>query len=297
MRHVFAELVHGLMRENDKIVILIGDIGVNSFKGIFQEFPDRCYNIGICEQATVSLMAGLAKEGLIPIFYSIAPFIVERALEQIKIDFGYQKLNGYFVSIGASNDYSGLGCTHYCPADIPILKTIPGLDIVVPGTSEEFEILFLQSFNRDNAKYFRLTDNESFWESDVVYGEPTVLKMGKKAVVVVVGNMYNIVANVFNEEDVAILYYTTLSPFNGNKLKEFNCDKLFVFEPYYSGALDYDIHEALGGKSVSIFHFGYPHIFIDKYGKYDEQMKWMGFETQRIKQIVKKELYGKKNKR
>ena len=91
----------------------------------------------------ISMAAGLSNEGLKPIVHTIAPFIVNRAYEQLKIDFGYNKLNGNFVSIGASYDYASLGCTHHCPEDINLMYNIPNMQIVVPGSSEEFDALFI----------------------------------------------------------------------------------------------------------------------------------------------------------
>jgi transketolase len=90
----------------------------------------------------ISLAAGLSKTDLIPVVHTITPFIVERALEQIKVDFGYQKLNGNFISVGNSYDYAGLGCTHHCPGDIAILSSIPGIQLVAPGNDKEFNLYF-----------------------------------------------------------------------------------------------------------------------------------------------------------
>ena len=95
-------------------------IAVLSFQ-FYKKYPKRIYNIGILEQSMISMAAGLSNEGLKPIVHTIAPFIVSRAYEQLKIDFGYNKLNGNFVSIGASYDYASLGCTHHCPEDINLM--------------------------------------------------------------------------------------------------------------------------------------------------------------------------------
>src|ERR1035437_3614724 len=127
MRKQFVVTVESLMAQDERLVLLLGDIGVFGFRHAFAQYPRRVYNIGILEQSSVSMAAGLAKEGFIPIFHSIAPFVVERAFEQIKIDFGYQNLGGIFVTVGASYDYAALGCTHHCPGDVALMKTIPNM--------------------------------------------------------------------------------------------------------------------------------------------------------------------------
>ena len=120
MRKQFIETVEAIIKEDERAVLLLGDIGVFGFRKIFETHKERVFNIGILEQSTISMASGMAMTGLIPIVHTIAPFLVERGLEQLKIDFGYQKLGGNFVSVGASYDYAALGCTHHCPGDVGI---------------------------------------------------------------------------------------------------------------------------------------------------------------------------------
>lgn len=133
MRKQFIKTVEEILAKDEKAILLLGDIGVFGFKKSFELYPNRVYNIGILEQSTISVASGLSMTGLIPIIHTIAPFITERCFEQIKNDFGYQKLGGNIVSIGASYDYAALGCTHHCPADIGILMNIPEIQIMVSG--------------------------------------------------------------------------------------------------------------------------------------------------------------------
>src|SRR5258708_3697156 len=101
IRQQFVATVESLLQDDSKLMVLLGDIGVFGFRNSFAAYSDRVINIGILEQATVSFAAGLSREGLVPIFHSIAPFVVERAYEQLKNDFCYQQLGGNFVSVGA----------------------------------------------------------------------------------------------------------------------------------------------------------------------------------------------------
>jgi transketolase len=156
MRKQFVNTIKEIIKKNKKLFIVLCDIGVFGFREIFQKFNKQIINIGILEQSTISFSAGLSKCGFIPVVHTIAPFLVERALEQIKIDYGYQKLRGNLVSVGGSYDYSSLGCTHHCPGDINILKSIPEIEIIVPGCSREFDKLFKLLYSNKKLTYFRL---------------------------------------------------------------------------------------------------------------------------------------------
>ena len=161
MRKQFIKTIKDILYTDEKTVLLLGDIGVFGFREELKSIPSRAYNIGILEQSTIGIAAGMAKGGLVPFVHTIAPFIVERALEQLKVDFGYQGLNGNFISVGASYDYAALGCTHHCPADILLMTTIPNMEIVIPGTAVELDSLIKETesqamLRRLNQGQFRL---------------------------------------------------------------------------------------------------------------------------------------------
>ena len=222
MRKQLVKTVESLLVKDEKLVVLLGDIGVFGFRKAFETFPTRVYNIGILEQSTIGMAAGLSMTGLIPLVHTIAPFLVERCTEQLKDDFGYQKLGGNFVSVGASYDYASLGGTHHCPGDVGILKNIPGMEIVVPGTASEFDQLFSQSYADGKPTYYRLSERENIESYDVEFGKANIIKKGDKATVIAVGPPLKPVLEACKDEDVTILYYTTVAPFDANVLKE-NC--------------------------------------------------------------------------
>lgn len=136
------------------MVVLLGDIGVFAFNQAFEEFPNRVYNIGICEQSMVGMAAGLAMAGFIPIVHTIEPFLVDRAFEQIKIDFGYQELKGNIVGVDVSETAPNLGYTHRCPYALEHMKDVQGMKVWSPKTPEEFDRLFKENYTGLN--YFRI---------------------------------------------------------------------------------------------------------------------------------------------
>lgn len=285
MRKQFINTIEDILKIDNRLILLLGDIGVFGFRNSFKKFPDRVYNIGILEQSTISMAAGLSMTNFIPVVHTIAPFLIERALEQIKNDFGYQKLGGNFVSVGASYDYAALGATHHCPADIGILKNVPGIEIVVPGASLEFDKLFKSSYNNGNPTYFRLSEKNNQENLDVEFGKANIVKTGKQATIIVVGPMLDKVTEACKKLDVTLLYYTTLEPFDKKTLsKNIVGNKIIICEPYYSGALSYEVTRV--SKNSQIFHIGVPRKFIHDYGKTEDLDKVFGLTTKDIKNKI-----------
>ena len=288
MRKQFVTTILNAMSKDDNLCLLLGDIGVFSFKKCFENYPDRTYNIGILEQSTISLAAGMSKVNMIPVVHTIAPFIVERALEQLKNDFGYQNLNGNFISIGNSYDYAGLGCTHHCPSDVAILSTIPNMQIISPGNSYEFDNLFTHTYNNNTPTYFRLSEYEHNLDFKVKFGKANIIQEGSKALVICYGNMLKSVYEAVKDLDVTLLYYSTIVPFDSSTLKKYFIDNIIVCEPFYEGSTNYIINKSLEGLSYKLSNIGVPKEFILNYGKKHQIDELLGLDTKSIKIKINK---------
>ena len=108
MRQAFGKTIVKLAEKDERLILLTGD--VEQEMDIFKEkFPDRFFNLGLCEQAITSMAAGLAIEGLRPVIYSITPFVIERPYEQVKVDIDEQNLP---VMLIGYSDYPTHGPTH-----------------------------------------------------------------------------------------------------------------------------------------------------------------------------------------
>ena len=84
MRKDFKNTVTDLAARDDKVIVILGDISHYLFNDFQQKYPDRFYNMGICENTLISVGAGLSAQGFYPFLHTITPFITERSLEQIK---------------------------------------------------------------------------------------------------------------------------------------------------------------------------------------------------------------------
>ena len=109
MRRCFGKIITELAERDDKIYLLVGDIGYRVFDEFRDKYPNRFINMGICEQSMIGVSAGMALEGLKPWVYTITPFLIERPFEQVKLDIDQQNVN---VKLVGFSDYPKLGPTH-----------------------------------------------------------------------------------------------------------------------------------------------------------------------------------------
>jgi transketolase len=259
------------------------DIGMWAIRDILRDYPDRALNVGIYEDGMFGFAAGMAMRGLVPTIFGIQPYLIERAFEQIKMDFAYQKLGVNVVGTGAAVDYSRYGYSHYCAEDVGLLKYLPGVEFIAPGTANEFMRLFNQTYRNGHPTFFRISDHPNTGHDfDVEFGKAVLIKKGNKATIIAVSVMLDEVMRIYEQEDVTVLYYTTLEPFDKQTLAE-NCnsEEIVIYEPEYAGSLDYDVVTALKDKAIKIKHVGFPREIFRNYGTYEEKMAFYGLRKRR----------------
>jgi len=124
-KQAVMKFLYPYFESDDEMVLLAGDMGFAVLDAYF-EHPQRAFNNGINEQATVGMAAGMAIVGLKPIIYSQVPFITMRAFEQLRYDVNEHNLNIKIVGVGADNYFEPLGRSHCMDSDdielIGILK-------------------------------------------------------------------------------------------------------------------------------------------------------------------------------
>ena len=138
-RVAFLQGLIDVMRENPKAVVVFAD-SVKVFRAteeFITEFKGRVFDVGIAEQNAVDVAAGMASCGLMPFVATYAGFITMRACEQVRTFVAYPGLNVKFV--GANGGIFGgerEGVTHQFFEDLGILRSIPGITIVVPADAQ-----------------------------------------------------------------------------------------------------------------------------------------------------------------
>ena len=266
------------MKNDKRIFCLLGDIGVFSFREVFKRFKNRILNMSTMEQTMIGFSAGLSKAGYIPIVHSITPFLVLRALEQIKIDLVYNKLTCNIVSVGASNDYSKLGTTHHCFEDISTLSNYNDINLFLPSNPQELEYLLQKNYNNKGINYFRISENIDRKKVK----KNSYLKFNKhKKLVIIVGNAISEESFINQKNDVYYINSLTKN-MNFDFIKPYKI--IIIVEPYFGNILERKIRKRNFFKK-KILTIGYDETIVHKYGNKKKQDIYLKFNE---KNIIKK---------
>ena len=292
IRQQFADTMLEVGQKDPDLVVLIGDISHFALQPFAQACPGRFYNIGICEPTIVSMGAGLAKAGLYPVMHTIAPFLIERSFEQIKLDFCYQHLGGNLVSVGSAFDYANLGCTHHCYDDWALIKSLPGTQIIYPATSIEFDALFRQTYRNDNLTLFRLPESQhgyEFVESDLQVGKSIKITDGRNLTIIATGPHLQDALDARTELiqigwDPEIIYVHTIKPLDvelihASALKTRHI--LVIEEHVRNGGLGDSVLGAIHDLgNIQFSWIGIPDSFIREYRSYQQHCEALGLSRE-----------------
>jgi transketolase len=287
MRDQMVATVGQLFQQDQRLALLLAEITRTQFDPLFRQFPHRTVNVGIMEQTLIGVAAGMALEGFIPVVHTIAPFLAERAFEQLKDDFCYQHLQGNFIGIGGSHDYSTSGMTHHAPGDLLALRSLPGMQLVVPGSSPEFDHLFRASYANQAPTYFRLSVSTNQQPQPVEFGKLLRIREGTQATVLAIGPMLDLVLAATSDLDVSVIYCTTVAPFDYAGLRALSTgNALITVEPGYAGVLLPDITTALQDRPMRFASVGLRQQVLHQYGTIEQLDTALGLTEASIRQVV-----------
>ena len=160
MRKTFINRLCALSREDDRICLIIGDLGFSVVEPFAEEFPDRFLNVGVAEQNMIGMATGWSlAENKIVFVYSIANFPILRCLEQIRNDVCYHKANVKIVSVGGGLTYGSAGFSHHATEDLAIMRAMPGIVVAVPADAYETDSITQLSVESNGPFFIRLGKN------------------------------------------------------------------------------------------------------------------------------------------
>lgn len=287
MRSRFYQTAADLLDEDDRIALVVADIGVGQLRplGVFERHPRRAINVGIREQLLVSVAGGMALEGFRPIVHSYAPFLVERPFEQVKLDLGHQGVGAILVSVGASYDSSGEGRTHQAPGDVALLSTLPGWAIHVPGHPEEVGAILRMEAANARPVYIRLSEFQNLEPVATADGRIVVARRGSEdaPLVLAVGPMLRPVLKACADLDVSVAYAATVRPLDVERLRAIAANDVAIVEPYLEGTSLGQVAKALNDRPRRYLAIGVPNEEHRHYGTPLDHARALGLDAQGIR--------------
>lgn len=290
MRKQFKQTIMELAETDARITMILGDVSVYLLNDFQQRYPDRFYNMGICENTLISVAAGLASQGLVPFVHTIAPFITERSYEQIKLDMCYNRFGGNVVSCGASFDYAWDGATHHTYTDLAILRLLPGCEVLQPGSQKELDILLRSQYDNGKTTYYRLSDHPHHVDMPVEFGKGVVLKEGaSELTVITAGPLLGNVLEACRDLPVNLLYFHTIKPIDRELLARFAGTRMLVVHDAFG--LQEAVHEVPG---LSVAYHGLPDEFCGWYGRLEDIRAKLKLDVPGIHARIEQELHVNK---
>jgi transketolase len=198
LRKAFVDALCGLAREDERIVLLTGDLGYMALEPFREHFPHRFINAGVAEQNMIGVATGLAEAGLRPYAYSIAPFASLRPFEFIRNGPVAHNLPVRVVGMGMGFDYGHSGPTHYALEDIGVLRTLPGLTIVIPADSAQADTAIRDTSDVPGPVYYSLGKDDKIsvpgLNGRFEIGKVQMVRRGRDLAIVTMGSISQEVA-------------------------------------------------------------------------------------------------------
>lgn len=201
MRKEFASAVIQAKNVHANAVFITGDLGYMAFEEVIAHYGKHFVNAGVAEQNMVTVAAGLAHEGFIPIVYSIAPFVTLRPYEQLRNDVCLHNLPVKVIGNGGGYGYGIMGATHHNLEDIGALRMLPNMKVLVPLVADDVAQAVAQMMQDASPHYLRLNYQAKFDFDVAPFAEWRHIKQGEKATVIGTGPVLQNMINAFGNLD------------------------------------------------------------------------------------------------
>ena len=156
MRNAFIDELIIAAEDNEKIVLIVGDLGYGVVEPFAKKFPSRFFNAGVAEQNMMGVASGLASEGFHVFVYSIGNFPTFRCAEQIRNDIDYHMFPVTIVVVGGGVAYGSLGYSHHAIQDYSLIRSMPNMLIAAPGDPMEVRSFMKYLLQNPQPSYLRL---------------------------------------------------------------------------------------------------------------------------------------------
>jgi 1-deoxy-D-xylulose-5-phosphate synthase len=291
---VFGETLTEMAAKDGRIVAISAAMTDGTgLTGFAQKFPDRFFDVGICEGHAATFAAGLAANGFIP-FVAIYSTFLQRAYDNVLHDVCQNNLPVVFAL-----DRAGLvgedGETHHGLFDLSFLSHIPNMVIMAPRNKNEFIDMMSLATTLKSPSAIRYPKGVApigpLDSPPVFFGKSELAADNKSDLAIIsVGDAFETAEKINEEIHIDLINARFVKPFDIDIIKKYK--KVFIIENaaktggYFSlistAANDYNL-------PVKVFGFGYPDSFIE-HGSRESLQKKYGLDADSLREKILAEL-------
>lgn len=192
-RESYGRTLAELGKEHEDFLVLDADLAGSTKTAVFRKaFPERHINCGIAEQNMIGVAAGIAATGRVAFASSFAMFAAGRAYEQIRNSVGYPQLNVKIAATHGGISVGEDGATHQCNEDFALMRTIPGMVVMVPSDDVEAEAMVRAAYAHKGPVYMRFSrlatpvfNNPETYRFEI--GKAITMREGKDVAIIAAG--------------------------------------------------------------------------------------------------------------
>lgn len=157
-RRIFIDTLIELAKKDDKIVLIVPDVGFNYIEEFAKRFPSRYFNLGVTEQSTIMIATGLALAGFKPWVYSMINFVLFRPYEMVRNGIVNHHANVKLLGVKGSSSYKFLGFSHNMTDDGEDVRTCQNLrlNFFIPNSEEAVKECVQMAYGTEEPVYIRL---------------------------------------------------------------------------------------------------------------------------------------------
>ena len=289
--NIFSKWINDAASKNKNFVAITPAMREGSGLVEFEErYPDRFFDVGIAEQHSVTLAAGLAVGGLKPIVAIYSTFL-QRAYDQLIHDVNLQNLDVFFAI-----DRAGLvgadGETHHGIYDISFMRILPNIVIMTPSNEKEMLMMLNTGLNHKGPCAIRYprgntqVNNITMTDNELAIGKSQIMFKGQKIAVLVFGQLIRDVAEISKKLSLTLVDMRFVKPLDKDIIDELSTthEHLITIEDnVITGGAGSSVNEYLvdRGYEITITNFGIPDRIVS-HGNQDELYAEIGLDRKSL---------------
>ncbi len=303
----FGDKLVSLAKKNKNIVAITAAMtsgtGLTKFK---EEYPDRFFDVEIAEQHALTMAAGMASQGLVPVVAIYSSFL-QRAYDQIIHDICMQNLH-VVMCIDRAGIVGADGETHQGLLDMAFLRIIPNITIMAPQDFQELENMMDFAINKMNTpvairyprggeKKIEIIESNEEQIQRLENKKAKVIKTGQDVTILAIGKMVERaleVSNILEKDNIKcdVINASFIKPLDVNTIKESieKTKRIFTIEDgTIEGGLYTEVLEMISNENlenIQIHGFAYNDKFV-QHGTPDELEKMNGLDAESITKKIK----------